>query len=319
MATVRAQDTEGIVGQNEWLFYGYELTDVGDSPGTQTSMGLIQQFNQLLQKKGIKLVITMVPIKMRLYAEHLPETIKLNEYMLSNYDRMNNALRAAGVSTVDLNTSFLNSPMRKSDTPLYFKLDTHWSTTGAMLAAETIEKTLLADSDIRKILDSVPTQAYKMTIGKNKRLSKARDILQLLPADSPAKKYAFDSFFQVTITRVEPVGADLLGKQGPIGVSLVGSSYSKDWSGFADALRFKLQKEIFSMGVGADQGSWTGMESYLRDEAFQQKPPKLLIWEIPERDMLAPPDYKYRNVRYSTSNTEWIKRVTALVNKAAQP
>ncbi len=319
MQTVRGEKTTGIIGKNEWLFYGYELTDAGDGPGTQASMELIQQFDQLLQKKGIKLVVTMVPIKMRLYAAHLPETIKLNDYMLSNYDRMSNALRAFGVSTVDLNTAFLNSPMRNSDTPLYFKLDTHWSTTGAMLAAETIEKTLMADSELRKILASVPAQAYKMTLGKFKRPSNGRDILQLLPPDSPAKKYAFDRFFQVTITRVGPVGTDLLGKQDPIDVSLVGTSYSMDWTGFADALRFTLQKEIFSMGIGADQGYWTGMESYLRDEAFQQKPPKLLIWEIPERDMVAPPDHKYRNVRYRMSNTEWIKRVTALVNKAAQP
>ena len=59
------------------------------------------------------------------------------------------------------------------------------------------------------------------------------------------------------------------------------------------------------------------MESYLRDDAFQTAPPKVLIWEMPERDMHAPPDYKYREARYVTSNADWLKRVTELVKKAA--
>ena len=58
------------------------------------------------------------------------------------------------------------------------------------------------------------------------------------------------------------------------------------------------------------------MESYLRDDAFQNKPPKLLIWEMPERDMHAPPDYKYREARYVSSNADWLKRVTELIKKS---
>ena len=61
------------------------------------------------------------------------------------------------------------------------------------------------------------------------------------------------------------------------------------------------------------------MESYLKDEAFQANPPKLLIWEMPERDMRAPPDYKYREARYVMGNAEWLKRVTELVQKAPAP
>ena len=309
----------GIVGKNEWLFYQYELTNINDAPETKSSIDLIHQFNQILEKKGIALAVVMVPIKMRIYAENLPDDIKINDYMLGNYERMNTALQSSGVTVFDLNSAFLNSPVRTSDSPLFFRLDTHWSITGATLAAQTIAAQIPAHAAIKNVFDQIPPQAYKQTIGKAKRPSKGRDILKELPPDSPANKYAFDRFFPVTVSRVDLPNTDLLGKQEPADIALVGSSYSKDWTGFADALRFSLQKDIFSQGISASQGSWVGMESYLRDEAFQLTPPKLLIWELPERDMRAPPDYKYRESRYISSNADWIKRVTDLVNKVAKP
>jgi alginate O-acetyltransferase complex protein AlgJ len=53
----------------------------------------------------------------------------------------------------------------------------------------------------------------------------------------------------------------------------------------------------------------------LRNDAFQTNRPKLLIWEMPERDMKAPPDMPYREARYVINNTEWLLRVSALAQK----
>jgi len=76
---------------------------------------------------------------------------------------------------------------------------------------------------------------------------------------------------------------------------------------------------VLSVSVGADQGSWVGMESYLRDDAFQGSPPKLLIWEMPERDMRAPPNYSFRDARYLSDNTEWLLRASAWVQRTCKP
>ena len=57
----------------------------------------------------------------------------------------------------------------------------------------------------------------------------------------------------------------------------------------------------------------------MRDDAFQTKPPKLLIWEMPERDMRAPPDYKYRDARYISDNTEWLLRASAWAQTGCKP
>lgn len=316
--SAHAQDPiTGIVGKNQWLFYKPELSAAADSAATDTSLGLIQKFNKVLAANGIELAVVMAPLKMRIYAEHLPDTLKLNDYMKGNYDRMQQLLSSNKVNVVDVNTAFLNSPKRDSDTPLYFRLDTHWSPTGAMVAAEAIKVAIDGNPSLKKSLDSIPEEKYKITINKRKRPSKGRDLVPVVPPNSPA--FEPELLGQVNIDRVAPAKEDLLGNRQSGGLALLGSSYSMDWTGFSDALRYVLQRDIVSMGVPADQGSWVGMETYLQDDSFQIKAPKILLWEMPERDMRAPPDLKYRPARYISDNSEWLLRASAWIQNSCKP
>jgi alginate O-acetyltransferase complex protein AlgJ len=61
------------------------------------------------------------------------------------------------------------------------------------------------------------------------------------------------------------------------------------------------------------------METYLRDDSFQLNKPKILLWEMPERDMRMPPDYKYRARRYQSDNTEWLLRASSWVQNTCSP
>jgi alginate O-acetyltransferase complex protein AlgJ len=316
--SAHAQDAiTGIVGKNQWLFYKPELTTATDSPATETSLGLIQKFNKVLAANGVELVVVMAPLKMRIYAEHLPDDIKLNDYMKGNYDRMQQLLRSNKVNSVDINSAFLTSTKRDSDAPFYFRLDTHWSPSGAMVAAEAIKAAMESTPSLKKALDSIPEEKYKITINKRKRPSKGRDLVPVVPPNSPA--FEPELLGQVNIDRVAPAKEDLLGNRQSSGLALLGSSYSMDWTGFSDALRFVLQRDVVSMGVPADQGSWVGMETYLQDDSFQIKAPKVLIWEMPERDMRAPPDLKYRPARYISDNSEWLMRASAWIQNSCKP
>ena len=118
MVSVHGGESLGIVGKNEWLFSRTELSDPAEAAGIAETISLIGRFNKVLVANGITMAVTMVPVKMRLYAEYLPDDVKLNDYTVANYERMSKALQAAGVTVIDLNTPFLNSPMRRSDTPL---------------------------------------------------------------------------------------------------------------------------------------------------------------------------------------------------------
>jgi alginate O-acetyltransferase complex protein AlgJ len=318
MASAHASEPPtGVIGKNEWLFYNYELSDGSHAVTTNVTLDLIQRFNKMLASNGISLMVVMVPVKMRVYSEHLPEDIKINDYMAGNYDRMSKALQAANVNTVDLNTAFVSSPKRNSDTPLFFRLDTHWTPTGAMLAAETIKAGISSNSALKAALDATPEEAFKLAIANRKRPSKGRDLVDVLPKNTLT--FAPEMVAQVNVTRVQAPKEDLLGNRAPVGLTLVGSSYSMDWTGFSDALRYSLQRDILSVAVAADQGSWVGMESYLRDDAFQTKAPKMIVWEMPERDMRAPPDYKFRDARYVTNNTEWLLRASAWAQAGCKP
>jgi alginate O-acetyltransferase complex protein AlgJ len=316
-AAQAAEPANGVIGKSEWLFYNYEMSEPAHAAATNVSLDLIQRFNKVLAANGVNLVVVMVPVKMRVYSEYLPDEVKINDYMAGNYDRMNKALQAAHVSTVDLNTAFVSSPKRNSETPLFFRLDTHWTPTGAMLAAETIKAGINASPVLKAALDATPEEAFKLAIANRKRPSKGRDLVEQLPKNTLT--FAPEMVAQVNVTRVQPPKEDLLGNRVPVGLTLVGSSYSMEWTGFTDALRYALQRDILSVAVAADQGSWVGIESYLRDDAFQTKAPKMLVWEMPERDMRAPPDYKFRDARYISNNTEWLLRASAWVQASCKP
>lgn len=311
-----AQQGTTIIGKNDWLFYQYEMSDTSHADAEDDSMALIAKLNRQLRANGINLLVTMVPLKMRVYAENLPDTVHFSDYMRGSYARMVGVLAAAQVNVANLNTTFLNSAARAGDAPFFFRLDTHWSPTGAMLAAETIKAAIENNVELKKSLDALSVEKFNITYGKRKRPSRGRDLAEQLPPGGPI--FAAEMVTPVSISRAQPAKEDLLGNRLPGGITLVGSSYSHEWTGFPDALRYVLQRDILSVSVGADRGSWVGMESYLRDDSFQTKAPTLLLWELPERDMKAPPDYRFRDTRYVMNQTDWLLRVSALVQAKCQ-
>lgn len=313
VGNVSAQETEGIIGKNEWLFNKYEQLKSTDAAQTAASIDLIGRLNKVLKANGVSLALTMVPLKMRIYSEYLPDSIKLTDYMAGNYDQIGKALQAVGVTLIDLNTPFMNSPKRNSDTPLFFRLDSHWNLTGSMLAAETIKAGIDANKVLKGALDATPEVAYKISFGKRKLPSKGRNLLTVLPRNSGP--FAPEQFTPVSVTRSQPLSED---GRTPIGVTVSGSSSSKDWTGFVDALRYVLQRDISNVSVTGDIGPWVGMETYLQSPVFQANGTKLLIWEWAEQTMHAPPDTKFQDARYVSNNTEWLLRASAWVQTACK-
>lgn len=312
-----AEQPMGFVGKNGWLFYRVEFTDVANRPDDDKSIDLIRRLNRVLARNDIALVVVMVPLKARIYGQYLPDDVKINPYMMGNYDRMERALRADHVNVVDLNSAFLNSPKRDSDTPFFFRLDTHWSPAGALLAAQTVKSGIDGDPALRKALDATPEVKYAISDSQRMVNTPSRDLVNQLPAGAPA--FPEERVAPFFVSRTQEASGGLLGNAPAPGITLMGSSYSAPWYHFPDALHYTLQRDLLAISVEATHGSWEGMESYLRDDAFQTNRPELLIWELPERDMHMPPDYRYRDERYQSDNTEWLLRVAALVQSRCTP
>jgi alginate O-acetyltransferase complex protein AlgJ len=314
MVPVHAGEPLGIVGKNDWLFLRSELSSPAEAVGKAETISLIGRLNKVFAANGISMVVTMVPAKVRLYAEYLPDSIKLNDYMAGNYESMSKSLEAAGVTVIDLNTPFMKSALRDSEPHLFYRLDGHWNFVGVKLAAETLKTSIDTIPTLKKALDATPEVGFQRSIDKRKRMSKAVDLIALVPPNSGT--FAPEQYTQVRVMRTQELSE---ASRVPIGITVQGSSFSQEWTGFVDALRFVLQRDILNVSVPADIGSWFGMESYLSSDAFQNAPPKMLIWERPEYTMRAPPNFQFQNPRYVSNNTEWLLRASALVQVNCKP
>ena len=305
-----ADQTPLIIGTDSWLFTSYELANPGDAKDTDASLQLIAKMSQLFEQRGIALALVIVPSKVRIYADKLPSAALLDRYTADKYDTLVKRLSDSGVKVVNLNQAFLQSAKRDSDTPLFLRLDTHWSPSGALLAAETIRATIDSTPTLKGAWSKTTEEKYALSWAKQKTSHRARDLIKFLPKD--ASPYAPEQVLQFDVSRQQTSKADLLSEGDDVKIVAIGSSYSDKNTGYPAALRYTLQRNILDISIPVLQGPWVGMESYLRDDAFTTQRPDLVIWEIPEREMRSPPDYKFREARYLVGNEEWLARVTAL-------
>jgi len=80
----------------------------------------------------------------------------------------------------------------------------------------------------------------------------------------------------------------LFGDAGLPNVALIGTSFSRN-SNFVGFLQKALNAPVGNFSK--DGGEFSGAaKAYFDSPAFKQTPPKLLIWEIPERDLQTPYD-----------------------------
>jgi alginate O-acetyltransferase complex protein AlgJ len=306
-----AQDAPSVVigKNNDWLFTRYEFADQSDAADTQATISLLEKANALFQAKGIAVAIAVVPSKVRIHSDQLPADKPLDSYTANKYDNIAKKLASGGVNFVNLNNAFLQSSHRTSDTPIYLRLDTHWSHTGAMVAAETIKTTLQSNPKLKAALDATPEEKFEGNWSKQKVNQRARDLVRLLPGNP---SYPVEQAPTFKAARVKESQAGLLGDYN-VGITVIGSSYTNKNTAYPDALRFVLQRELLDISIPVDQGPWVGMEAYLKDDAFKTRKPKLIIWEIPEREFRSPPNYKFRDARYQMDNNAWLEKITALL------
>jgi alginate O-acetyltransferase complex protein AlgJ len=312
---VLAQPT-GMVGKNDFLFYRYEMAQTSDASDTQASLHLLEKMNRQLAQNGVTLALVLVPSKVRIYFDYLPSGVKLDSWTDGKYDAALQFLRAQNVAAVDLNRAFLKSPLRLSDTPLFLRLDTHWSPAGAMVAAQTIRAEIEQNAVLKRAWQATPEVAHDLTWATTKVNKRERDLVKQLPKGAP--EFAIEQVLPFKVTRRQASQSGLLQEGDSVGVTAIGSSYTDVATLYPDALRYALQRDLLDISIPVLRGPWVGMAAYLQDAAFQRSRPQLLIWEIPERELRSPPNYRFREERYISDNQEWLLRASAWVQKECQ-
>lgn len=313
-----------LLGEGGWLAVESELTEGPDArAGTQATSEMLAKVSRWLRIRKIPLVLAIIPNKTRLYPYAFFPGAHLEEPQRSDYYNLYQTLHNTGVYALDLATAMRNEAEWKSG--LYYRWDSHWNQAGSSLVSKLIAQYVI-QKGWRKIL---PTIRYHLERdGKPRRT----------PTDIPEKRLSINGFVLDDAAKhrlgilppasetyqlykaVAPESGSSLFNDAPATV-LIGTSFSAEVNkhAFPDNLQVALQSPVANVSIPGG-GIATSAGAYFISDAFNQNPPKLIIWEVPEYIYRTATD-KVRNL----SNTlgPWIlgdcglQGISSQVNKNA--
>ncbi|MGY1445823.1 alginate O-acetyltransferase [Pseudomonas chlororaphis] len=267
-----------VLGRDQWLYSDEEFHPiVNEELNLQGNYALVEGVRQALKEKGVKLVMAIVPAKVRLYPEHLgdvqPASIHANLYQDFH----------ARVAADKILAPDLLGPLqqaKQNGQQVFLRTDTHWTPAGAEIAANQLAKAIADKAPLMGQPQRFVTEAEQTVVHKGDlRLFLPLDPLfeNLMPAKEPLQK---------RVTRAaddQPAADDALFADNEVPVALVGTSYSANpnWN-FVGALKQALHSDVVSYAEDG-HGPVLPMLSYLKSDAFKNSPPQVLIWEFPER------------------------------------
>ncbi len=262
-----------VIGDGGWLYSDEEFDPVPDAQRQmRDNLALIRGVRDALARRDIALVLAIVPAKARLYPEYLGEH-RVDGLRADLYQRFHAAMRRADISAPDLLGPLQQA---KSQGQLFLRTDTHWTPLGAEIAARQLSTAALPGGEKQQFV----TETGTATLHKG-------DLTRFLPVDPLfSELLPPPDLLQQRQTHAADAAAsaaEALFAERELPVALVGTSYSANpaWN-FAGALRQYLQRDLSNQAVDG-QGPIRPMLSYLRSDELSKAPPRLVIWEFPER------------------------------------
>jgi alginate O-acetyltransferase complex protein AlgJ len=274
-------------GCDDWLFLTEELRPWPDAEAHQAErIAALQRATAMLAARNIQLLVAVVPDKARLYAEKLCGA-PWSRQSQQRYDSFISGLRSAGLRHVSLLPA-LQDAARTATT--FYRTDTHWSQHGAAAAAAALAPTV-QQMGIRPAETFQTTAAVAETNGPG-------DLLRLMSLDKVPDwlRPTPDRQHLETTEADQPAEASggLLDDTPAPPVTLVGSSYSVN-ANFHGRLQQALGVPVANSAL-AGGGFFRAADAYFTGQAFRETPPKLVIWEIPERVINQPIEAAERHV-----------------------
>ncbi len=278
-------------GAPGWLFLNDELT-VHDQPQRNVSQRKadVLRVQKTLSALGIKLLVAVVPDKSRIEASQLGMLHRPGRYE-QRASQWVAELKLAGVNALDLTETL--SAFKQKHAAAFLKSDSHWTEQGANAAAIAVS----AEVQRLKIVAS-PTQSW--VIDKRTESRRPGDLIRLAGVDwlstalQPEQDIAQETTFKADHSTKSIPGSgsasatetgaqtdDLFGDADLPNVVVIGTSFSRT-SNFVLFIEKELNAKVANLARNG--GDFSGaMNAYLSSVAFKKTPPKLVIWEIPER------------------------------------
>ena len=266
---VLEQASDGaLIGKDDWLFTTEEMTSEADhTANLEASIQEIVKVHDALLAQNITLLPVLIPDKARVYKENLKQN--RNVEISNRYGDLLSKLRENEIATI---SAIVPLERDKPIADVFMRQDTHWSPFGSKSVAEYIAQ-LIAPG----LLDKV--QVETNNIGSEPFDG---DLLKYVPTGALRPYIGPDERTIKRFTTSVQNNASLFGDTA-IDVVLVGTSFSakSDWH-FDGFLKQALSVDILNMSQEG-KGPFVPMRDYLKSDTFENTPPKLIIWEIPER------------------------------------
>ncbi|MEJ2679997.1 MAG: alginate O-acetyltransferase [Gammaproteobacteria bacterium] len=265
-----------VIGEQGWLYTQEEFIPYPDfSQRVTDQLSHIVAVRDYLRRRDVELVLALLPAKARVYPEfrgdRKPDVTQETLYV--------SALQSLTSQQVIAPTLLPVLRQQKAHTPVFLRTDTHWTPMGAEAVAAGLAKAL------KPQFPALGWGETRFQTDVQAPIDHRGDLMNFLPLApyfehlGPQKEIV-----QARVTRTDAAVEDNdLFAEVDIPVALVGTSYSANalWN-FAGALEQVLGVAVANYAQ-AGKGPMIPMMEYLLSDDFEQVPPQLIIWEIPER------------------------------------
>lgn len=272
-----------LIGDDGWLFSSEEFERQPESDKNFTrNLQYIKTVRENLSRAGINLIVAPIPAKARLYEDKLG-TYHYPAYKKPVYNNFIEAMHQNGIDTANLYNSMQAArlKMNESDQSLFLKTDTHWTPEGAELAASSIA------GQIQTKHGDLLAKTEAFEVDSQKPQSYTGDLSRYVPVQM-FKALVVAPEEKITLYKTASLDTDMdasmsLFEDKTPEITLVGTSYSANpkWN-FEGFLKKHLGVDVLN-AADEGMGPFETMKKYLENDAFLQTPPRLVIWEIPER------------------------------------
>ena len=280
---------KAVVARDGWLFYRPNLRylldrNIDDSDSSGSPLAAIRSFRDELLASGIRLLVVPVPSKESIYPEMLANRAEHARVIVAESTRrLLEELKQESIEYLDLFEVFERAKQEAGQAHLgrlYLKNDTHWSPSGARLAAATVAKRMLGSGIVNRGAGNYVERPISV-----KRLG---DLVEMLQAPDIERAIEPES---VACMQVVETDKPLDHRDRPDSqVMILGDSFLRIYeydepgaAGFIAHLARELAQPLSS--IVNDGGGSTLVRQELARRAARLANKKLVIWEFAERDI----------------------------------
>jgi len=274
---VRAQPAAQLLaGSDGWLFRAHEPQLGLSHAGLNAVSALIGQAVTMLDRAGVKVFLSVSPLRSRIYRDRLPPRVRLSAETEGRLAAGLRALRGTGAPVVDVSAAFLKRRAGPGAPLLFYRRDNHWSPDGAELAAATMAAQIVQRAGLP------PATRPGTRLGPPTRIQHYGDLLLLVP-EAERRALGYEE-----VNRRSPVPAQaggLLADDTPADVVAVGSSYLHPDFGYAACLSEALGRPVDLTWAVHPTGPYRTLLRCVTGESFRRKRPAVLVWHLLEDDL----------------------------------